>query len=88
MLDLNDYPVTLTPDGDTVLVTFADVPEAIKFGADEDEALLQAVDALETGLLFYIEARRPLPVASALQPGQRTVRSSALECAKLGCTGR
>ncbi len=24
-----DYPVTLTPDGDTVLVTFADVPEAI-----------------------------------------------------------
>jgi antitoxin HicB len=69
MLDLNDYLVTLTPDDDTVLVTFTDVPEAITFGADEDEALLQAVDALETGLSFYIEARRPLPVASAPQPG-------------------
>lgn len=28
-----DYPVTLTPDGETVLVTFADVPEALTFGA-------------------------------------------------------
>jgi hypothetical protein len=43
-----DYPVTLTPDGSTMLVTFADVPEAITFGADEDEALFQAIDALET----------------------------------------
>lgn len=34
-----DYPVTLTPEGDTVLVTFANVPEAITFGTDEDEAL-------------------------------------------------
>ena len=42
-----DYPVTLTPDDGTVLVTFADVPEAITFGTDEGEALLNAVDALE-----------------------------------------
>jgi antitoxin HicB len=79
-----DYPVTLTPDGDTVLVTFADVPEAITFGADEDEALLQAVDALETALAFYIEARKPLPVPSRAAVGQPVVRPAALECAKLG----
>ena len=79
-----DYPVTLTPDGDTVLVTFADVPEALTFGADEDEALLQAVDALETALSFYVEARKPLPMASKAKRGQRTVRPSALEGAKLG----
>jgi len=79
-----DYPVTLTPDGDTVLVTFADVPQALTFGADEDEALLQAVDALETALSFYVEARKPLPVASKAKRGQRTVRPSALEGAKLG----
>jgi antitoxin HicB len=79
-----DYPVTLTPDGDTVLVSFIDVPEAITFGADEDEALLQAVDALETALSFYVEARKPLPVASKPKRGQRTVRPSALEGAKLG----
>ena len=79
-----DYPVTLTPDDGTVLVTFADVPEAITFGADEDEALLQAIDALETGLSFYVDARKPLPAASKPAVGQKTVRPSALECAKLG----
>lgn len=79
-----DYPVTLTPDGDTVLVSFADVPEALTFGADEDEALLQAVDALETALSFYVDARKPLPVASKPKRGQRTVRPSTLEGAKLG----
>lgn len=79
-----EYPVTLTPDGDTLMVTFVDLPEAITFGADEDEALLQAVDALETGLSFYIEARKPLPAPSKPKRGQRTVHPSALECVKLG----
>lgn len=78
-----DYPVILTPDAGTVLVTFPDVPEAITFGMDEDEALLQAVDALETGLSFYVEARKPLPAPSPAE-GRPTVRPSALECAKLG----
>jgi antitoxin HicB len=79
-----DYPVKLTPDGETVLVTFPDVPEAITFGADEAEALMYAVDALETALSFYVDARKPLPVVSKAARGQKTVRPSALECAKLG----
>jgi len=78
-----DYPVTLKKDGDTVLVTFADVPEAITFGADEQEALLQAIDALETGLSFYVESRKALPVPSKPKRGQKTVCPSALEGAKL-----
>lgn len=79
-----DYPVTLARDGDSVLVTFVDVPEAITFGADEEEALLHAVDALETGLSFYIDARQPLPTPSKPKRGQKTVRPGALEGAKLG----
>ena len=79
-----DYPVTLTPDGETVLVTFVDVPEAITFGSSLEDALAQAADALETGLSFYVDARKALPPASAPQAGQATVRPSALECAKLG----
>ncbi len=79
-----DYPVTLTLDDSTVLVTFEDVPEAITFGADEDEALLNAIDALETGLSFYVDARKPLPIPSQPATEQKTVRPSALECAKLG----
>lgn len=79
-----DYPVTLANDGDTVLATFVDVPEAITFGADEAEALLNAVDALEAGLSFYVDGRKPLPVPSKARRGQKTVRPCALECAKLG----
>lgn len=80
-----NYPVTLTPDDNgTLLVTFADVPEAITFGHNKDEALLQAVEALELGLSCYIDDRKPLPVPSKPKRGQHTVRPSALECAKLG----
>ena len=45
-----DYPVTLTPYEGNVPVSFAYLPQAITFCADEEEALLQAVDALETAL--------------------------------------
>lgn len=79
-----DYPVILTPDEGAVLVTFPDVPEAITFGSDEDEALMYAVDALETALSFYVDARKLLPSVSNPGHGQRTVRPSVLECAKLG----
>ena len=80
-----DYPVILEaqPEGGFV-VTVPDVPEAITQGEDEEEALLYAVDALETALSFYVEARKPLPVARKAKRGQRTVRPSALEGAKLG----
>ncbi|MGZ8158664.1 MAG: type II toxin-antitoxin system HicB family antitoxin [Methylobacter sp.] len=76
------YPVILTPDDGTVLVTFPDVPEAITFGANEDEALHHAVDALETALSFYVDARKPLPEPS-VHPDLPTVRPSALEGIKL-----
>jgi antitoxin HicB len=77
-----DYPVVLTPDGVTVLVTFPDVPEAITFGITKEDALHQAVQALETSLSFYVEDRRPLPVPSVIKEAI-TVRPSALECVKL-----
>jgi antitoxin HicB len=80
-----NYPVILDaqPEGGFV-VTFPDVPEAITQGEDEEEALLYAVDALETALSFYVDARKPLPVASKPKRGQRTVCPAALEGAKLG----
>jgi antitoxin HicB len=79
-----DYPVELVQDdNNTVLVTFPDVPEAITFGTDDDEALLRAVDALESALSGYVDARQPLPTPSPAA-GRLTVRPSALESAKLG----
>ena len=49
-----NYPAALTKDGESILVTFRDVPEAITFGANKEEVLLNAVDALETGLSTQI----------------------------------
>ncbi len=78
------YPVTLTKDGSNFLVTFKDVPEAITFGKDEEGALENAVDALETGLSFYVDARKQLPKPSKAKRGQKIISPSALESAKLG----
>ncbi|OQW87842.1 MAG: HicB family protein [Rhodoferax ferrireducens] len=80
-----DYPVILQaqPEGGFV-VTFPDVPQAITQGEDEDEALLYAIDALETALSFYVDDRKALPTPSKPKRGQKTVRPSPLECAKLG----
>lgn len=77
-----DYPVILTPDDGTILVTFPDVPEAITFGATEAEAMTMAVDALESALSLYIDARKPLPAPST-RPDLPSVRPSALEIIKL-----
>jgi len=74
------YPVTLEQDGNSTLVTFPDIPEAITFGEDEGAALIQAQDALETALEMYVEARRPLPVASK---GDLRVAPTLLVQAKL-----
>lgn len=78
-----DFPVFLQPDGETIMATFPDVPEAITFGADEEEALLQARDALETALAMYVDSHRDLPTPG-LANGMPTVSPDALECAKLG----
>jgi antitoxin HicB len=78
------YPATITKDGRDLLVTFKDVPEAITFGKTEADALSNAVDALETGLSFYVDARKPLPKPSKAKRGQKIISPSALESAKLG----
>ena len=65
-------------------VTFRDVPEAITCGDTEDEAALMAVDALETALSIYVDGRRPLPLPTAPDTGERLVALSALGMAKVG----
>ncbi len=83
MVNLN-YPAHLeAAEEGGFVVTFPDVPEAITQGDDEDEALMRAVDALETALSFYTDAGRDLPRASKAKRRQRVVSPSALACIKL-----
>jgi antitoxin HicB len=59
------YPVDLERDSNgTLLATFPDFAEAATFGEDESDALLRAVDALETVLATRIDVREDVPLPS------------------------
>ncbi len=77
------YPVELTPDTNgTLLVTFPDFSEATTFGEDEADALLRAIDALETVLAARIDDREDIPLPSA-PAGRSCVTLPALSAAKV-----
>jgi antitoxin HicB len=60
------YSLQLSPNYDgMVMVTFPDVPEAVALGRDHDEALEQALAALESALEGYVAEGRPFPLARA-----------------------
>jgi len=59
------YPLTLTPDSNgTLLVTCADLPEVTTYGADESEAVLRGIDAIEEAIAARISAREDIPLPS------------------------
>ncbi|NQU97684.1 MAG: type II toxin-antitoxin system HicB family antitoxin [Chloroflexi bacterium] len=81
---MQSYPVVLTPDdNDTVLVTFPDFPEAATCGDDEDEALLNAVDALRAVIAARMDDREHIPAPSRPRKGQPVVGVSALVISKV-----
>ena len=80
---MRSYPAKFEPQEEGgFTVTFRDVPEAITEGDTLEEAMAHAVDALETGLSFYIDERRTFPKRSKAQKGEREVELSALGMAK------
>ena len=76
------YPLALTPDDDTVLVTVPDIPEAITFGENEAEARSRAVDAIETAIGGLIKDGRDVPLPSPAA-GRPTVTLPATIAAKV-----
>src|ERR1035437_4315639 len=64
------YHVRLSKDtNDTILVEVPEVPGALIFGADREEALLRAPDAIESALMCYIDLRREIPMPRAGDKG-------------------
>jgi len=55
------YSARFERDGDGWLVTFPALPEAVTGGANRDDALANAIDALEVTLLTYAGDGRELP---------------------------
>jgi antitoxin HicB len=80
------YAVTLTPDDNgTLLVTVPDLPEAVTFGEDRENALARAVDAIETALMGAIAAREE--IAEPKTGGEDYVSLPALSSAKIALYG-
>ncbi len=77
-----DYPVTLHHEDGSVWISCDDVPELNSAGDNVDEALLDAIDGLESALSLYVDQRRPIPPASPVKPGQLVVCLPALTAAK------
>src|SRR6185437_9634654 len=56
------YAVSLVSDDNgTVLVTVPDLPDALTFGEDRDDALARAIDAIESALMGRMAAREEIP---------------------------
>lgn len=68
-------------DNGTILVTVPDLPEAITFGDDRDDALVRAADAIETAIMGIIAARENIPSPKA--KGREYIALPALTCAKI-----
>ena len=77
------YPCLLEPDKDGGFsVSFPDLPEAITCGADRNEALVMAEDALEAALSAYMQCKEDLPVPSSAAEGHLLIAVPPILAAK------
>jgi antitoxin HicB len=76
------YAVNLVPDDNgTILATVPDMPEAVTFGEDREDALARAADAIETAMMGFMSAREDIPAPKT--KGQEYVSLPALSVAKI-----
>ena len=78
------YGAVFEPGEDRgITVSFPDVPEAISQGDDMIDAMAQAEEVLGLALLSYLEADRPLPMATTKHPGLAPITPAPDVSAKL-----
>ncbi|UQB43315.1 hypothetical protein JX580_05450 [Thiomicrospira microaerophila] len=58
------YAMNLEKEGDILIVTFPDIPEALTEVHKGADLQAMALDALESALDFYPETKRPIPLPS------------------------
>ena len=68
------YPALFEQTGDgEIVVSFRDLPECLTSGTNEDEAMVEAQDALEEAIVGRTLDGEEIPIPSTLQPGERYV---------------
>lgn len=78
------YPVKLDPepDGSAINVSFPDVPGALTYGDDQEDALAAAPDCLIAALRGYIKLGKAIPKPGPAR-GRPVVQLPSLAVAKL-----
>lgn len=77
------YPARLKQHSDSIIVTFRDLPEALTFGNDRDDALSSAVDCLDVALLIRLKRSEGIPLPSKPRRGEVVVPASPQVAAKV-----
>lgn len=79
-----DYAIRFEQDSTPGLAVFCrDLPELNSFGNDREHALKEALYAIETTLSIYVDQRRAIPQASALQDGEYIIHLPTVTVAKI-----
>ena len=79
-----EYPAKFEMDDNgRFLVTFRDFPESATDGADRDEARKEAVDLLDSTLMFRMKYREDIPAPSKLKRGEVLVAPDAAVAVKI-----
>ncbi|MEN1396575.1 type II toxin-antitoxin system HicB family antitoxin, partial [Pseudomonas aeruginosa] len=80
-----DYAIRFEQDDSApgVAVFCRDLPELNSFGDDREHAIREALDAIETTLSLYVDARKPIPEATAPEEGEHVVHLPAVTVAKI-----
>jgi antitoxin HicB len=79
-----NYPITLHPDSNgTLLVGFPDIPCANSVGEDREDALANALEALEAAIELYWETGQRVPLPSSAGDAKDAVSLPSLASAKV-----
>ncbi|TLG92968.1 type II toxin-antitoxin system HicB family antitoxin [Pseudomonas edaphica] len=79
-----DYAIRFEQDDNPGLAVFCrDLPQFHSYGDDEEHALREAVDGIETTLSIYVDERKAIPEATPPQGDERVVHLPAVTVAKI-----
>ncbi|TWC27689.1 MULTISPECIES: type II toxin-antitoxin system HicB family antitoxin [unclassified Pseudomonas] len=79
-----DYAIRFERDDTPGLAVFCrDLPQFHSYGDDEQHAVSEAVDGIETTLSIYVDERRAIPAASAPDADELVVHLPAVTVAKI-----
>ncbi len=78
------YPLIFTAmDAGELMIESPDFPELTSVGEDEDAALLEGLDAIESAIMARMDDRKPVPAPSRIETGAPFVVLPAVTAAKV-----